>query len=186
MSHISLCMSKPYLEFKWYHHCDMQQPYYSWKFMYYCDVRFNNMTGKLRGVPNKDICHKKLKNSGGKLLFANFVVVYRGPLKVLSTLAGGPPIKYISVRQPSKSQWKLNPMKSFCIHFLIWTKCLTYTDSLFKGGELTEDVVRMGGAYPNLGEGCKLLRKVIEQNSDLQQEESQFQLNKETKKENPN
>lgn len=46
---------------------------------------------------------------------------------------------------------------------------VTYTDFLLIGRELNEDVVSMGWTDPNLREGCKFLRHLIQQSSHLHQ-----------------
>ena len=45
----------------------------------------------------------------------------------------------------------------------------TYTDFLLIGGEFREDMVSMGWADPNLREGCKFLRHLVQQSPHLQQ-----------------
>lgn len=46
---------------------------------------------------------------------------------------------------------------------------VTYTDFLLVGRELNEDVVSMGWTDPNLREGCKFLRHLIQQSPHLHQ-----------------
>lgn len=50
---------------------------------------------------------------------------------------------------------------------------ITYTDSLLIGGEFTEDMFSVGWADPNLREGCKFLRHLIQQSPHLQKKTPQ-------------